>query len=66
MPQSLRCLTLTNTDVGAAPVNTTLTDAAASSTLPATTATALTALRAGEESACRWTQVHRRVRRAVD
>lgn len=40
----LKAVTLTNTDVGAAPVNTALTDAAASSTLPATSSTALTTL----------------------
>lgn len=34
----LKAVTLTNTDVGAAPINTTLTDAAATNTLPATTA----------------------------
>jgi hypothetical protein len=47
-------VTLTNTDVGAAPVNTTLTDAAAASTLPATTSTALTALLQTVRDCLKW------------
>lgn len=47
-------VTLTNTDVGAPPVNTTLTDAAASSTLPATTSTALTALLQTVRNCLKW------------
>jgi collagen type II alpha len=50
----LKAVTLTNTDVGAAPVNTTLTDAAASSTLPATTSTALTALLQTVRNCLKW------------
>ena len=41
-------------EIGAAPVNTTLTDAAASSTLPATTATALTALLQTVRDCLKW------------
>lgn len=47
-------VTLTNTDVGAAPVNTALTDAAASSTLPATASTALTALLQTVRNCLKW------------
>lgn len=47
-------VTLTNTDVGAAPVNTALTDAAASSTLPATTSTTLTALLQTVRNCLKW------------
>lgn len=47
-------VTLTNTDVGAAPVNTTLTDAAAASTLPATTSTTLTALLQTVRNCLKW------------
>ena len=47
-------VTLTYTDVGAAPVNTTLTDAAAASTLPATTATALTELLQTVRNCLKW------------
>lgn len=47
-------VTLTNTDVGAAPVNTALTDAAASSTLPATASTALTALLQTVRDCLKW------------
>lgn len=47
-------VTLTNTDVGAAPVNTALTDAAASSTLPATTSTALEALLQTVRNCLKW------------
>lgn len=50
----LKAVTLTNTDVGAAPVNTALTDAAASSTLPATTSTALTALLQTVRNCLKW------------
>lgn len=50
----LKAVTLTNTDVGAAPVNTTLTDAGASSTLPATTSTALTALLQTVRDCLKW------------
>lgn len=47
-------VTLTGADVGAAPANTTLTDAAAASTLPATTATALTALLQTVRNCLKW------------
>lgn len=50
----LKAVTLTNTDVGAAPVNTALTDSAASSTLPATTSTALTALLQTVRNCLKW------------
>ncbi len=50
----LKAVTLTNTDVGAAPFNTALTDAAASSTLPATTSTALTALLQTVRNCLKW------------
>ena len=50
----LKAVTLTNTDVGAAPVNTALTDAAASSTLPATTSTALTELLQTVRNCLKW------------
>ena len=47
-------VTLSNTDVGAAPINTTLTDAAASSTLPATASTALTELLQTVRNCLKW------------
>ena len=50
----LKAVTLTNTNVGAAPINTTLIDAAAASTLPATTSTALTALLQTVRDCLKW------------